>query len=407
MSSFGMGRTRKGNTRNRILGLIRRAGKISKQDIKKTTQYSMVTVLTAIDDLLEQGLVFYSEKGVTSSGRRPTYISLNPEGGFFLGLSFNAAEASAVIIDYCGGVRDFAALPFSPDNLSVEYALTKSSELIRGMLQRNEDKKDRLIGIGIGAPGYLDDRGTSIFYSHIPGWQNVDLKDFFSDALDCGNIFIEQNTNSMALAYKWLKPEYMEKNYAIINISTGIRMSFVVNGMLYKGKSFIAGEIGHIRANRGSRFCPCGRQGCLDTEISETAIRLRMLEGIRGGRFASVWKAAGENANLLEIASFIQGAKEFDPDCIALLDDICDHLGDALTQIVNILNPESIIITARLCELGDAFFDRIKKNINERAIFVALDNFEIIPDSFGKRLAAIGAAAVVMENELDYVDALI
>jgi predicted NBD/HSP70 family sugar kinase len=408
MENYTAGVIRKNNTRNRILSLIRERGKISKTQLKYETRYSMATILSTIDELLAAGLIYYTEKGKTPSGRKPTYISLNPEGGYFVGITFNATDMSGAILNYSGEMLNYFSEPFDNSRLSVEYVMDCLAKNLLKMMKILQDKKDLVIGIGVGSPGYLDENtGISIFYPHIPEWQNVDVLGFIKPLLPDIPIYIEHNTNGMALAYKWLRPEYRRMCYIIISIRSGIRMSCVFDNVLYKGKNYTAGEIGHIKVNGSRRYCPCGKSGCLESEVSEIAIRERILEGLKANRYTRIWEKAHKNTENIGIDSFVQGVLAEDPDCIDLLDEICGFLGESITHLLNILNPDRVILSTKLNQIGLPFLDRLRKIVNESAIFVALQDFTLESTDFGDSLAAVGAACIVMDHELSYVDAII
>jgi predicted NBD/HSP70 family sugar kinase len=408
MTNAGMGVIRKNNTRNRILHLIRERGKISKSELQQKTRYSMTTILSVIADLLRERLIRYAEKGKSSSGRKPTYFSLNPEGGYFIGISFDAMIMSGAVLDYCGEIIHFFRIPLEESKLSVDYVLECLTDNLQKTLKEFNDKKDRIIGIGIGVPGYLDEKtGVSIFYPHIPNWKNVDMPAYLKRVFPNTNIYIENSTNGMALAYRWLRPEYKGLCYIIITIITGVRMACVFGDVLYKGKNYTAGEIGHIRVNGSRRYCPCGKLGCLESEISEKAIKERIFEGIKANRFTKIWEMAEKKAENINTGLFIEGVKTGDRDCIILLDEICKFLGESIAQLLNILNPDKVILSTKLNQIGEPFLERLRTEISENAIFVSLQNFSLEATDFGDTLSAVGAAAIVMDYELSYVDAII
>ena len=399
---------RKRNTKNRILSLIREQGKISKTELFKQTGYSMTTILSTINELLDAALVSYGEKGITPSGRKPVYISLNPEGGYFVGISFTAARMSGAILNYCGEMIYHFEIPLVEAKLSVEYVLENLSKNLMDMLEKIRDKKDRVIGIGIGVPGnYNEDSSLSVYYPHIPNWRNVDLIKYLGPIFPEYKICIEPSINGMALAYNWLRPEYKGLSYIVISIARGIRMACVFGNVLYKGNNFTAGVIGHIRVNGGRRYCPCGKRGCLETEVSEHAIRERILEGLRANRFAWIWEAAEKNHENINIDLFIKGVLAQDNDCLMLLDELCFFLGESIAHLLNILNPDKIILSSKLNQLGEVLLSRIYRHVKENAIFMALENFSLETTDFGETLAAVGAASIVMNHELSYVDAII
>ena len=408
MDTIGMGQLRKNNTRNRILQIIRTQGRASKIEIKNISRYSMATVLDAVDALLADGLVYYAEKGNTKSGRRPTYISLKPEGGYFLGISFHAREATAVLLDYCGEVLDHKVEAFHPEDVTVEYMVGRLQAMLRDMLAAHRALRPRLLGVGVGTPGYVDDKnGVCVYYSHIENFRNVPLQALLEQAADGLPVYLENNSNAMSLAYKWLHPENVEGSSVIISIRSGVRMSSLINGILHKGMSLTAGEIGHIRVEGSSRYCPCGKQGCLDTEASDNAVLEKILAGVKVNRFAPLWEMAGRDSANVDMDLFIRSVQAGHADSVALLEEVCARLGECLAQIINMLNPGKIIFNARLCALGPLFFDRIRHSLQDRAIYLALEGLTLEPVAFGDKSAAIGAAAIVMERQLACVDAAI
>lgn len=408
MENPGMGAIRKNNTRNRILHVIRTRERASKMDIKNITRYSMVTVLDTVDTLLAEGVVYQAEKAATKSGRRPTHLSINPDSGYFLGLSFHAREITLALLDFAGNRRDYRAEQIEAGQVSVEHVLQRIHALLRDMLEKHGQLRPRLMGIGVGAPGYVDEsQGLCIFYSHIEGWENIPLKAWLEERFPDIPIYVENNSNAMALVYKWLLPQPPDATTAIISIRSGVRMSCIIHSLLHKGKNFTAGEIGHNRVSGGTRYCPCGKQGCLDTEVSDNAVCEKLLEGIRVGRFPEIWDMANQNPARVTLQLFLESARQGHQDSLALLDEICAYLGESIAQVLNILNPTKILINAKYCQLGDLFFDRLDKVVRQRAIFLALEGLTVEPVAFGEQISAIGAASIVMEHELAFVDAII
>ena len=396
------------NTRNRILNIIRTKGQSYKGEIKKITRYSMVTVLDTIEQLEKEDAIICIGKSVTKNGRRPTYYALNPDACYYFGLAFHATELSWVLVDFCGVKRDFYSEAIPEAHRNKKYVLSRIYAVLADALNKHSSLLQKIKGIGIGSPGYVDEKqGIIIFYSHIPAWQNVPLKSLVEQRVPDIPIYVENNVNAMALLYKWITPAVASSCYVIITIRSGVRMSLLTGTSLHKGKSFTSGEIGHIRTHGGMRYCPCGKRGCLDTEVSEISLRQKLLEGVRVGRFKEVWEMSGNDANKVDIDLFFSSVRLGHTDSLQLLDEICDFLSDGITQIINTINPSNVVISSRYCELKGLFFDRLKKNIWERAIDVSLKGLSLEPIAFGEESLAIGAAALVMENTSEFVDAVI
>lgn len=233
------------------------------------------------------------------------------------------------------------------------------------------------------------------------------MKQYLEQRLGGIPVHLENNSNAMALAYKWLRPDSGDATSVLIYIRSGVRMSCIMGTALYKGHSHTAGEIGHTRVNGGSRYCPCGKQGCLDTEVSENALRVKILEGVGAGRFGPLWEMAGRKEEQVNIQLFTRSVQAGHADSLTLLDEVCGYLGDSLAQIVNMLNPSKIIFNTRYNDLGELFFSRIQQALEERAIYLALQELKLESSVFGDKTGAIGGAAIVMEQELRFVDATI
>jgi len=353
-------------------------------------------------------MIIYTGKSVTKNGRRPTYIALNPDACYFLGLSFHASEVSWALLDFCGIQRDFFIERIPETCRNKTYVLSRIHVLLAEALKKHARLRPLIKGIGVGSPGYVDwKQGVTVFYPHIPAWQDVPLKDIISQHIPDIPVYVENNVNAMALAYKWIKPEAASTNCVIITIRSGVRMSLLAGSSLHKGEGFTYGEIGHIRVQGGTRYCPCGKRGCLDTEVSEISLLYKILDGIRVGRFQEIWELANRDENKVDIDLFLTAVRQGHFDALQLLDELCNYLGDSIAQIINIVNPSKVVISSRYCELGSLFFDRLKEYIWERAIDVSLKEISIEPIAFGGQSAAIGAATIVMENTLDFVDATI
>ena len=401
-----MGNARSTNTRNRILSIIRTKGKTYKIEIKKISRYSMVTVLDTIEQLEKENLIIYTGKGVTKNGRRPNYIELNPQAHFFCGLSFNASEISLALLDFCGARRDFYNEVIPESCRNKDYVFSRIYTLLEDMLNKHSNLRRHIKGIGIGTPGYVDDR-QSIFYPHIPDWRNVPVADLIAERIQDIPIYIENIVNAIALGYKWIGPDPAPDNCVIISIRSGVRMSLLTGNSLHRGVSFTAGEIGHTSVHGGTRYCPCGKQGCLDTEVSEISLRHKILEGINVGQFQEMWNMAGHDEQEINTDLFFASVRQGHKDSLHLLDEISNYLGSSIGQIINIVNPSKVIISSRYCELEDLFFGRLKQSVWHKAIDVSLKPLIIEPIAFGEYASAMGAAAIVMERTLGYVDAII
>ena len=392
---------RKRNKRNYILNIIRDNPGISKIDTKNISKYSMSTVLSVVAELTERKLIMETGNGESKVGRKPSCMEVNPDGGYFLGVEFNAEFLYSVVLNLLGKVifRKKYEIVMESDITGQVLDLILMS--IREMKSHIGDKQDKIMGIGIGAPGFVDDtRGISIYYPHLAGWKDVELKSRVE--AEFGIItYVESNVNAMALAYKWLRPDIYGEDFLLISIRTGIRMSCILNGQLHKGKDNTAGEIGHVQVGSSGRLCSCGRKGCLEAEISNKSITLKLREGIERGRYIDLYELAGRNPADVSIRTFVESYRLGHADTKELFKEICGYLGDAISGIVNILNPARIVISGDITGVGDELLSRVRAILDEKAVFVNLRELKLEYSSFDDDIGALGAAALVMNKEFE------
>jgi N-acetylglucosamine repressor len=396
---------RKNYKRNQILNIIRYQKEVSRFSIKKQSKYSMSTVLNIITDLLEKKLIFEEECEDPRVGRRPKWLQINAEGGYFIGLEFNAENIYCVILDFSVKII-FSQMDSITNNDDVASVIEKIKLLIRKAIDYLGGAANKIFGIGIGVPGYVDVQKGIIIYYTLKNWSNIPIKDFIEKEFKI-KVYIENNVNTMALSYKWIWYEGDSKDFIFVSIRAGLRMSCILNNKLFPGDRGTAGEIGHIRVAGNNRLCQCGKIGCLDTIASNTGIRNRLLAEIKNGRFKQLFDMIGQNLEKVNIYSLIDSVKAGHKDSVELIQDIAKSLGEVLANVVNILNPDMVVLSGLLTKTGDLFFTKVKNTIYDNAIFVNCQNLKVKCSSFDDNIGAVGAAALVMQKEFEVMEQMV
>lgn len=395
----GMGELKKANTQNYILGIIRKHGEISKFDIKKTSRHSMSTVLTVIEELERSGFIQFSGTGKSSVGRKPSLYTLNPEAGYFVGVEFNADEIHCVLLNFKLEVVLTKSTVIGIKDLEAEAMLSILNGHIEEMMQY-PPCRGKVLGIGIGAPGYVTTTGTILFYAYISGWSNINLKAIVEDRFGV-TTYVDNNINFITLAHR--DPTLQNQNFLLFSIRTGIRFGCVLNDEIYRGASNLAGEVGHTTVYPSSRQCRCGRKGCLESEISNYAITDKLAEGIRVGRYPELWALAGKDMRNLTVSLFVKSVLAGHPQSLELFDEVCGYLGTSLAQSVNMLNPSLIYLRSALNDAGNLLLDRVNAVIQKHSFYASLEQFELRLSTIGPNAGAIGAAQYVMSSTFNYV----
>lgn len=394
---------RKYYQRNKMLSLIRFRDKVSRNDIKKETSYSMTTVLSMIDELIQQGFVYEEECDENRVGRKPVWLHINPKGGYFIGVEFNGRMMHCNTLDFAGNVIYKEKLKMSNGD-SREIIIGKIIDNITKAKEFLGEESKKVIGVGIGVPGYVDkNAGVAKGYAHFSDWNNVPIRAMVEKkfSLPC---YIENNVDAMAFAYKWLYFNGDCEDFLFLSIRTGARIVPVINNRMVFSNSGFSGEIGHVQMAPRHNMCTCGSFGCLNTEVSDFAIASKIREGIRIGHFREIKDMVKGNLDEVTVTTFRESVLLRHHDSMMLMNEIAMHLGQALGFTVNLLAPKSIIIYGELAKIGDIFIEAVQKNIEDVVIRENIEGFQVKASTQGEDLGAIGAAAVVMQKQFNFLN---
>lgn len=254
---------------------------------------------------------------------------------------------------------------------------------INGIIRNSNLNKKNILGVGLGLPGPIDiKRGLVHFFPNIPGWKEVKLKSILNKKLRLP-IFLDNDANLMCLAEYKLGAGKLFKNVVCLTLGTGVGGGIIIDGKLYRGSSSLAGEIGHMPINEKGPRCTCGGFACLETYIGNNRI-------IKEAR-----RLFKRNISLEEL-SFL--AKKQNNKAKAFWSKVAEHLGIALAGVVNLLNPDCIVIGGGVAGAGSILFDKAKETITKRAMSVQAKHVKLFKARLGNDAGVIGAAILVKED---------
>ncbi|GGD95708.1 ROK family protein [Paenibacillus nasutitermitis] len=377
--SKGTGLLRQMNEK-RALALLRSGEHHSRQELAKLLGLSKNTISLIIDSFIKQGIVV--EKGLTEqagAGRPRIRLELVPDFHTAIGLSIGHSSCQYIVTDYRSSILESGEYPIL--NTDAEPFI---GEMI-GLCGRLLAKYPRTIGIGATIPALVDPhRGIVHFSSHL-NWKNTPLKEKLDKHLPVKTM-VMNNVKASALAVASTMPGAGDSaNLFYLRIDEGVGGAQIIDGRIYNGASFIAGEIGHLCVHRDGPLCACGQRGCLEALVSMPAVK----EQIRS-RYP---QAELEGNPLPWIVS-----KQNEDDMRSLLRTSGEHVGFALSQLVNLVNPRHIMINSPLAELAP-FKQAVQRTMEQRALHLpfAKTSLQFLQNAFS---ASIGAAyAVILDFE--------
>lgn len=384
-----------------ILELVRRNGPITRADISKNTDLNIVTVSNYINSYINEGLVIEGGMEASSGGRKPTLVNLNPKNGYAIGLDLGHMDASGakmigIITDMAG--RIIARVETSRQKDSIDKIIEKSFGLIEELINKKDVDKDKLKGVGIGIGGVIDESLGTVRDSTRNGLRTsyVSMKSMIEQKFGFPS-FLGNDATFAAFGEKMhaLPMDIEDVIYMYSDVGSGI----IIKGGIYCGASGSAGEIRinyprngeYIRfAKNFSFLLPLG----LDLGLVSQAKKLIKEEGLK----SRIAEFSDNGMDSLTVDNVIEAAKAGDTLAIELLEDAAVNLGVRVAYLVNLFNPEIVIIGGGVEKAGSLFLEPLRRTVRNWAFEEPANIVKIVPAHLGKDAVALGAASVVIRD---------
>ncbi len=262
---------------------------------------------------------------------------------------------------------------------------------------RRQDPAAEILGVGIGSPGPLDrKRGIVIFTPNLR-WKDMPVRDRIGDALGLA-ASLDNDANCAMLGEHWVGAAKGARDAVCFTLGTGIGGGIVVDGKLVHGASDAAAEVGHITIDVNGRRCGCGNDGCLEAYASGPAIARRAVEAIEAGASSSIAARAGGDLAKISAQTVFEAAAGGDALADELVRDTARYLGVGIANLVNIMNPEVVVICGGVTKAGDHLFVPLRREVARRAFKPAVDACRIVPGALEGTAGVVGAAKAWLDQ---------
>jgi glucokinase len=260
-------------------------------------------------------------------------------------------------------------------------------------------KTSEMIGIGIAAAGILDaKRGIVTTSPNLPRWHNVPLRDIFADRLGVVTHLIN-DANAAALGEHRFGVGVGFDNMIYLTVSTGIGGGIIIGSELYSGADGCAGEVGHMTVEADGPRCHCGNYGCLEALASGWAVTQAAITRIKDGEKSSIVELVDGRLENITAEAVAMAARRGDQLAADLVAEAAKYLGIGLVNLVNIFNPELIVIGGGLSKMGGMLLKPAQKVLKERAFQLPAQTVHIVRARLGSNAGIIGAAAYVFDQQ--------
>jgi len=304
---------------------------------------------------------------------------------FIIGIDLGGTNLKIALLDLRYQIK-YKKVLNTKNFSSKESLISAVVSSVNKIIQDNKLSKTSILGVGLGLPGPIDsDKGLVHFFPNIPGWKEVNLRGILKKKLRL-SVCLDNDANLMALAEYRLGAAKGFRNAVCLTLGTGVGGGIVIEGKLYHGASFAAGEIGHVPVNELGAKCNCGGMACLETYIGNKVI------------LKEAKRVFGRPMSLEELSRL---AKKGNPRAISVWQYAGRYLGIALTGTVNLLNPDVIVIGGGVAQAGRVLFTKVREEILQRAMYVQARHVKIAKAMLGSDAGLIGAALLVKDKILN------
>lgn len=372
-----------------IITFFMSTGNSTIADLAKELDFSVPTATKFIGELMEQGLIAEFGKVHTNGGRHPIVYGLNPTSAFFLGVDMTRNHLHIALMDFTGNIVE------KQIGILYRYENTQESidllcEHIRKFIDGTGEYKNKIYKINLNISGRVNPESgysySSFYFSEQP------ISEVISNKLKL-DVGIDNDTRAMAFG------EYMkgvvegEENIIFLNVSWGLGIGIIIDGKPYYGKSGFSGEFGHFPIFDNEILCHCGKKGCLETEASGLAMHRTILERIAAGE-STVLTEKVKDINKLTLTDIVEATNLEDPLCIEIVEEIGYKLGRYIAGLINIFNPELVVIGGQVAQTGGFLLLPIKSSVRKYSLNLVNKDSKIVTSKLKTEAGVVGACMI-------------
>jgi predicted NBD/HSP70 family sugar kinase len=376
-----------------IIKRLALSGEATIAELCTETDFSIPTVTKIISELKEEGIVFETGKVGTAGGRRPSQYGINPNACYYLGVEVRRNSISIGIQDFNNKFVKLAEkISYTLENN--RESLNSMCSIINEFVDNSGVMRDKIIGACINLSGRINSRkgfSYSFFF-----FEEKPLSEIIESRIHI-KTFLENDTRAMAYGEYNCGVVQNEKDVIFVNIGWGVGIGIICNGELYYGKSGYSGEFGHSPVFDNEIICHCGKKGCLETEISGNALLRKFKNSLANGSTSILsGKKAIDDITIEDILTAI--TENEDSLAIEIMEEIGSSMGRYLSMLINIFNPELVILGGALADTGLYLRLPIRTSIHKYSLSLVSHDMELKMSNLGSKAGVIGACYILRDK---------
>lgn len=379
--------------RRKIIKHLYFDGSLSCNDLSVLTKKSVPLTSRVLNELIEEGCVVETGLASSTGGRRAQMYSLRSDLMYVVSVAMDQLITRMAVLD----MRNNYVV--KPEQLELKltnnpHALRELKDAIAGFISRLEIPKEKIAGVGIGMPGFVDVR-KGINHSFLKASEG-NIVHYIESQIGLP-VLIDNDSSLVALAELRLGAARNRQNVMVINISWGIGLGLILKGELFRGYNGFAGEFSHIPVFMNNKMCSCGKSGCLETEASLLTLAEKAVLELQQGKM-SLLKDLPRDHVEETVQAIIEAAVKGDKFAVGLFSEAGYNIGRGIAILIHLLNPELVVLSGRGAAAGRLWLPPIQQAINEHCIPKIAENTEVTISTLCFQAGLTGAAALVMEH---------
>lgn len=372
--------------RSVVLNMIKTRGPISRAEVARLTGLSPATVSGMTAELIEGELIFEKAAGDSRGGRRPILLALNPSAGYVVGLKLTEQQVVGALTDLEATSIATHTSPLADPTLHA--VLDVVVDVVSILTTQEKMEKNKLLGVGIGLAGIVEEKRGILRHSPIFGWRDVPFADLLGERLGVP-VRIDNDVNTFTITEQLFGAGLGLRNFLVVTVGRGVGLGIVVNGQLYRGAKGGAGEFGHTVIDPEGRVCGCGNRGCLETYVSDPGMLNMAAEAVLRGEL---------DGSVNDMDSLLTSANGGSRAAQVIFDQAGETLGCALANLINVLSPELIIVSGEGVRAGGLLFDPMRAALKRHVMSSLAEDTTIRIEAWEDGAWARGAAGLVLDE---------
>jgi glucokinase-like ROK family protein len=376
-----------------VLHQLRLHAPLSRADLAKRIGLNRSTVSSIVTQLLHAGLIHETDRQTDKLGRPGLSLAINPGCGCAVGVEIDAAGVRVVLTDFTAQSVWRRSIQVDAGEAQDTY-LHCAEEMVRQALFQAQAKGLRVLGVGVALPGLVDVHCGELRYAPSLHWHDIPLRTRWSKRFGLP-ILIENNANAAALGEYTFGIAQNVPNFLYIGASATMGGGIVINGELVRGRGGFAGEMGHMTLDPGGIECSCGRRGCWETLVGPEQVVEQYRR--RSPQAAQVLQGGNEEG---DFAKVVRAAEAGDLAAEAVMQQMGEYLGIGIANLVNIFNPQLVVLGGHYSLAHETVIPMIKETIKRHSLFPMRTALSVLPSQRGVDDSILGAVALVLDDRM-------